>query len=111
VSNPQKAKGSAWERAVLETLRAAEIVAERIPAGATLDRGDLWLPHLPITIDAKNHRTPQLGPWVDRATEQARHAARPVGLVWHKRSGMTSPLDAFVTTSGRMMIELLAYVR
>ena len=29
MSNPQKAKGDAWERAVLEALRSAEIVGER----------------------------------------------------------------------------------
>ena len=40
MANPQKRKGSAFERLVADYL-AERVACERIPAGATLDRGDL----------------------------------------------------------------------
>lgn len=106
--NAAKAKGNRAERQVADYLTVNGISADRIPAGATLDRGDLWLPSpLMPSIDVKDHATPQLAAWVDRATEQAENAKRSVGVVWHKRRGKGSPADWYVTTSGAGFLSIL----
>ncbi len=108
MSNPNKNKGSAYERLIADHLIGRGIPCERIPAGATADRGDLWIPIIEWpTIDCKNHRTPQLGPWVDRAAEQAHNAGRHAGVVVHKRHGITDPARQFVTTSLEMFLAII----
>ena len=108
MTNPQKRKGDRAERDVLGYLTECGISADRIPAGATLDRGDLWIasPQFP-TIDVKDHATPQLAAWVDRAAEQAENAKRPCGVVWHKRRGKGSPAEWYVTMSGAAFISIV----
>ena len=75
--NRAKAKGSLAERQVADYLINAGIPCERIPAGATHDRGDLWVPlaNFP-SIDVKNQKQMTLAGWVDRAGEQAINAAQ-----------------------------------
>jgi len=108
VTNPSKAKGSRAERAVADYLTSLGIACERIPAGATADRGDLWVPLIEFpAIDVKDHATPRLGEWVDRAAEQAHNAGRRAGIVWHKRRGHSDPGRWFVTTSGEMFLALM----
>lgn len=108
MSNPQKAKGSAFERLIADYFIGHGVPCERIPAGATADRGDLWVPIIEFpTIDTKNHRTPQLGQWVDRAAEQAHNAGRHAGVVLHKRHGIIDPSRQFVTTSTEMFLALM----
>lgn len=106
--NAAKAKGSRAERLVADYLIANGIACERIPAGATEDRGDLWVPlsHFP-TIDVKNHKSMALAEWVDRAVEQAAFAGRCAGVVWHKRARKTAPGDWYVTTNGAGFLRLL----
>ena len=108
MANAAKAKGSRAERQVADYLVASGLYCERIPAGATLDRGDLWFPRLDLpTVDVKDHATPQLGQWVDRAAEQAENANREVGVVFHKRRGRGNPADWFVTCSGAAFVALM----
>jgi Holliday junction resolvase len=108
MANPQKRKGSLAERQVADYLLSLGIPCERIPAGASADRGDLWVPVIEFpTIDVKNHATLALAEWVDRANEQAHNAGRVAGVVWHKRRGKTSPADWYVTTSGHNFLKLL----
>jgi hypothetical protein len=108
MTNPQKSKGSAYERLIADYLIARGVPCERIPAGATADRGDLWIPVIEFpTIDCKNHKSPQLGPWVDRAAEQAHNAGRHAGVVVHKRHGIVDPARQLVTTSLEMFLALL----
>ena len=106
MANANKAKGSAAERAVCDYLNVRSIEAERVPAGKTLDRGDLWIPdkNWPA-IQVKNHARIDLSGWVDDVAIQAVNANRSAGIVIHKRRGkgnpgswyVTSTLDAFVT--------------
>jgi hypothetical protein len=106
MANANKAKGSAAERASCDYLNVRGIEAERVPAGATLDRGDLWVPdkNWPA-IQVKNHARIDLSGWVDDVAIQAVNANRSAGIVIHKRRGkgnpgswyVTSTLDAFVT--------------
>ena len=108
MTNPAKAKGSDYERIIARYLIGCDVPCERIPAGATADRGDLWIPIIEWpTIDCKNHRTPRLGEWVDRAAEQAHNAGRHAGVVCHKRHGITDPSRQFVTTDLAMFLGLL----
>ncbi|MBU6330288.1 MAG: hypothetical protein KGR18_10105 [Acidobacteria bacterium] len=108
MTNPQKAKGAAFERLIADYLLSRSIPCERIPAGATLDRGDLWIPIIEYpTIDCKNHRSPQLSAWVDRAGEQAHNAGRHAGVVVHKRHGVADPARQFVTTDLDMFLALM----
>lgn len=106
--NRQKAKGSQAERAVSDYLASRHVPNERIPAGATLDRGDLWVPspRWP-TIDVKNQQALDLAGWVDRAEEQAKNGGRLAGVVWHKRRGKASPADWYVTMSGVSFLLLM----
>ena len=92
MTNAAKAKGSAFERLVCDYL--AEVVAcERIPAGATLDRGDLWTP--PASIQCKNRQTLSLGAWLDETLAQQANAKRPYHWLVVKRKGSTDPARQF----------------
>jgi hypothetical protein len=93
MANPQKAKGSAFERLVCDYL-AQHLPCERIPAGATLDRGDLWTPH--AAIQCKNHRTLSLGAWIAQTLEQQQNAGKRLHALVVKRKGTTDPAEQFV---------------
>lgn len=108
VTTPQKRKGTAAERQVADWLIANGVPCERISAGATADRGDLWVPVIEYpTIDVKNHRTIKLAEWVDRAVEQADNAGRAAGVVIHKRPGVTDVGRWYVTTNAAMFLQLI----
>lgn len=92
MSNPAKAKGSAFERLIADYLAEA-MPCERIPAGATLDRGDLWTP--PAAIQCKNHQTLRLGSWLDETLEQQHNARKYLHWLVVKRKGTTDPARQF----------------
>ena len=113
MSNPQKSKGSGWERALVDYLALHHIEATRIPAGATNDRGDLFIPIIEWpSIDAKNYASyaGQLAGWVDRAEEQAINAGRLFGLGWLTRKGNANPANAYVVMSGKAFMTLMAMI-
>lgn len=112
MTNSAKAKGSAFERAEADYLISRGIPCERIPAGASLDRGDLWIPIIEWpSIDTKNHRSPSLGAWCDRAEEQRDNAGRRSGFVLHKRHGVADPARQFMTTTVEMFVDLMEALR
>ncbi len=104
MANPQKRKGSAFERLICDYL-AERMPCERIPAGATLDRGDLWTEA--AAIQCKNCRSLSLGAWLRDAMKQQANA----GKRWHalvvKRKGTTDPAEQFVVMSLQQFRELL----
>ena len=104
MANPQKAKGSAFERLVRDYLNEV-VPCERIPPGATLDRGDLWTPH--AAIQCKNHRTLSLGAWLDDTHEQQANAAKRFAGVVVKRKGTTDAAEQFAICSVAQLRELL----
>ena len=113
MTNPQKRKGSDAERAVVEYLATLGVSAQRIPAGATDDRGDLFVPLIEWpSIDVKNYTSyaGQLSHWIDRANDQAHHAGRRFGVVWFKRTRKTSPADWYVAMSGESFTTLMAMI-
>ncbi len=107
MANPQKRKGSAFERLIADYL-AERMPCERIPAGATLDRGDLWTEA--AAIQCKNHRTMSLGAWLRDAMEQQANAGKRLHALVVKRKGSTAAADQFVVMSLEQFRELLCKV-
>ncbi|MFD7990760.1 PDDEXK family nuclease [Streptomyces mexicanus] len=107
MTNRNKTKGSAWERAIVEALRAAGWpYAERRLAGSTKDRGDIaGLPG--IVIEAKNTASRNLAQWIDETEAERVNAGAWLGVVWHKRTGRASAADGYVTMTGAQFLALL----
>lgn len=107
MTNANKTKGSAWERAIVEALRAAGWPhAERRVAGAALDRGDI-AGVVGVVIEAKNKARLDLAEWIDEAECERVNDNAWLGVVWHKRRGTTDPGRWFVTMSGDQFAALL----
>ena len=108
MTNRNKAKGSAWERAIVEHLRAAGWpFAERRLAGAVKDRGDI-AGVVGVVIEAKNTATARLAEWVKEAETERQNDGAWLGVVWHKKVGKTSAADGYVTMTGAQFTQLLA---
>jgi Holliday junction resolvase len=108
VSNPNKAKGSAAERAVADYLNVRGLEAERVPAGASLDRGDIWVPDKSFpAVQVKNHARLDLSGWVDDVAIQAKNAGRETGIVIHKRRGKGNPASWYVTCTLDTLITII----
>jgi hypothetical protein len=108
MTSRSKAKGSAWERAIVENLRTAGWpFAERRLAGAAKDRGDI-AGVVGVVIEAKNKARMALAEWVDEADLERGHDGAWLGVVWHKRVGKASAADGYVTMTGAQFTELLS---
>jgi hypothetical protein len=99
-------KGYDGERPIELLLQGMGLHVARPRAGRPQDHGDFT--GLPLVISAKNHATARLGPWTSELEAMAVHAGVRSGVVWHKRKGKASPLDWYVTTTGRLFLPLLA---
>ena len=97
MANRSKAKGSAFELAVARYL-AEEFPCERIPAGSSVDRGDLWL-GAPVAIQCKAVQQLSLGAWLDATEVQAANAKRPFHYLVVKRKGTTDPAKQFAVST------------
>lgn len=101
-----KAKGTAWESAIVAYLRGAGFpLAERRALAGAFDQGDVA--GVPVVIEAKNCKVTELAAWVDEATSEAVNAGVDVGVVWHHRRGKGSPGEGFVTMSGAAFVRLM----
>lgn len=108
MTSRNKAKGSAWERAVVEHLRAAGWpFAERRIAGAAKDRGDI-AGVVGVVIEAKNAASTRLAEWIKEAEDERTNDGAWLGVVWHKRIGKASAADGYVTMTGAQFTALLA---
>jgi hypothetical protein len=108
VTTRNKAKGSAWERAIVEHLRAAGWpYAERRLAGSAKDRGDI-AGVVGVVIEAKNTATARLAEWIAETEDERQNDGAWLGVVWHKRKGKTSAADGYVTMTGAQFTALLA---
>lgn len=84
MTTPQKAKGSQFERDVVNFLSDWFPAIERRLAGSQQDKGDLQ--GIPYTvIECKNHKTFNLPEWMDRLKEQMDNANAFRGVVVVKR--------------------------
>lgn len=105
--NRSKARGTAWESAIVKYLRAhGHPFAERRALAGNQDKGDIALPG--IVIEAKNCAKFDLAGWLDEATLEAANAGVPVGVVWFKKRGSTNPGDAYVLMDGATFTRLIA---
>lgn len=108
MTSRNKAKGSAWERAIVEHLRAAGWpYAERRIAGAAKDRGDI-AGVVGVVIEAKNAARVDLAGWLDEAELERTNDRAWLGIVWHKRRGKAAAADGYVTMTGAQFTTLLA---
>lgn len=108
MTNRNKTKGSAWERTIVEHLRAAGWpYAERRIAGAAKDRGDI-AGVVGVVIEAKNTTRMKLSEWVAEAETERVNDNAWLGIVWHKRTGKSSAADGYVTMTGAQFTALLA---
>ncbi|MFE2712306.1 hypothetical protein ACFXKI_10015 [Streptomyces mirabilis] len=108
MTSKSKAKGSAWERAIVEHLRAVGWpFAERRLAGSTKDRGDI-AGVVGVVIEAKNAARTDLAGWIDEADLERTNDGAWLGVVWHKRRGRASAADGYVTMTGAQFTALLA---
>ena len=108
MTSRNKAKGSAWERAIVEHLRAAGWpYAERRIAGAAKDRGDI-AGVVGVVIEAKNTASRNLAGWIEETELERVNDNAWLGVVWHKRTGKTSAADGYVTMTGAQFTALLA---
>ncbi|WP_229401937.1 hypothetical protein [Micromonospora okii] len=108
MTNPNKAKGSSAERAVVDLLRASGWPhAERRLAGSTKDRGDIaGIPG--VVIEVKNCARTDLAGWLAEAERERVNDNADLAVVWHKRRGKANPADWFVTVDGATLLRLLA---
>lgn len=108
MTNRNKTKGSAWERAIVNHLQAAGWpYAERRIAGSVKDRGDI-AGVVGVVIEAKNQARMTLAEWVDEAELEQANDNAWLGVVWHKRSGKASAAEGYVTMTGAQFTALLA---
>jgi hypothetical protein len=93
VSNPNKVKGDAFERAVQDYLQANGFPwTEKTRAGYERDHGDLHLvPGRAVIAQAKNVRAWRLAEWIDQLAEQVTDAGADHGLLVVKRPKISDP--------------------
>lgn len=103
-----KRKGSTWEAAIVDYLRAnGARHAERRLAGSTVDRGDIaGVPG--CVVQAKAAARLDFHTWLDEANHQRDNDRADIGVVWAKRKGKASPAHAYVVMDGATLVRLLA---
>jgi hypothetical protein len=101
-----KAKGTAWESAIVKYLTPLVPWVERRTLTGNKDRGDIS-GIAGLVIEAKNTKTALLAQYIDEATVQAANGGDSLGVVWMKRIGKTSPGDGYVVMTGRSFVGLL----
>lgn len=106
MTNPQKAKGSAYERSIVDYLRQQGFTVERTRAGWADDRGDIHGINR-FTWECKNQKTMALAGWVDELIVECANAGTDIGAVVHKRRGKTDAGEQYATMPLRMLIQLI----
>jgi hypothetical protein len=106
MANPSKRKGTGFEVAVVDYLKAHGFpYAERRAQRGVNDAGDIsgivgWV------IECKNHRAVDLGPWMNEAHHEAANDGVTRFAVVHKRR-QHGTSEAFVSMPLRLFVELL----
>ena len=106
MANPSKRKGTGFEVAVVDYLKAHGFpFAERRAQRGVNDAGDIsgivgWV------IECKNHRAVDLGPWMNEAHHEAANDGASKFAVIHKRR-QHGTSEAFVSMPLRLFAELV----
>ena len=111
MTNPQKAKGSQYEREIVNYFRSHGYDAERTRAGWSDDRGDIHgISHRVLgnfTIECKNHKAMDLAGWVKELEAERVANGGGLGAVVHKKRGTTEAEDQYATLPLWMLVQLL----
>lgn len=111
MTSPQKAKGSAFERVIVDAFNAAGYEAERTRAGWEDDRGDVHGIAHPyagnFTVECKNQKTMKLAEWLGELEREMVANKSRYGAVVHKRKGVTDPDEQYATMKLSTLINLL----
>jgi len=105
MAHPSKIKGDGFERLVRDLLLANELPAERIPAGASGDIGDIWTPG--AVIQCKNHRELRLSQWLRETEEQQERARKRWHWLTVKRRNVADPEAQYAICSTMQMVEIM----
>lgn len=109
--NPQKNKGSAYERSIVNYLRECGFAVDRTRAGWTDDRGDIHGVQSPtgspFTFECKNHRRDNLSGWIKELYVEVENAGGEIGAVIHKKVGTTEGGEQYATLPLSMLVSLL----
>lgn len=102
-----KRKGTAWESAIVDYLRASGVPhAERRALAGSKDRGDVaGVPG--VVFEAKSAARVELAAWLDEAAAEAVNDGADLGVVWFKRRGKASAGAGFVLMDGATLVQLL----
>lgn len=105
--NANKQKGTKAETAIVRYLRAnGHPDAERRALAGVADRADIaGVPG--VVIESKDCGRFELAKWLDEATKERDNAGVPIGVVWAKRRGRSSPADWYVIMDGATFVELI----
>jgi len=106
VTNPQKAKGSAFERLIVNYLRGHGFRVDRTRAGWSDDKGDI---HgiTGFTWECKNQKALNLSGWIKELLAECQNAGTRLGAVIHKKRGTTDAADQYATLPLWMLVQLL----
>lgn len=104
--NANKQKGSAFERLICDYLNEGGVPCERLPAGATVDRSDLWTPL--TAIQTKNRRELRIASWLEETLVQQQNAKKRYHWLVSKRAGVSSPGRQLAVCTVEQMREVLA---
>ena len=104
--NRSKAKGTAWESAIVTFLTERWPHVERRALAGSKDRGDVMgLPG--VVIEAKSAARLELSEWAKETAAEVANANARIGVTWIKRRGKTSAADGFVIMDGHTFAYLL----
>lgn len=106
MTNPQKNKGSAYERLIVEYLRSEGFTVERTRAGWSDDRGDIHGIE-GFTFECKNHKALALSGWIGELLTECGNAGNDLGAVVHKKRGVAAAADQYATLPLGMLVRLL----
>lgn len=111
MSNPQKNKGSAYERSIVQYLRESGFRVDRTRAGWSDDRGDVHgvtsPTDQPFVFECKNHARLQLSGWISELRTEIDNAGGVAGVLVHKKRGTTDPAEQYATLPFGMLVQLL----
>ena len=111
MTNPQKQKGSTFEREIVGYFRSHGYNAERTRAGWSDDRGDVHGVSHPVlgnfTIECKNHKTMDLAGWRKELERERLANGGGLGAVVHKKRGEGEAEEQYATLPLGMLVQLL----
>ena len=116
MSNPNKAKGDRAERAVVNWLRDRGLLhAFKTRAGFDDDRGDIVIPDPAsdgeyagaVVLQVKDVGNPLWSKWHAQVADQTTNARAALGVIVHKRRGVSDPGQWNVVMTGEQFLGIL----